>query len=350
MFTPTAAGSAAAALTLAVVLSGRGQGSADAARAACTARAATATAAAFVNAFNAGDSAKLRRLIASRGFRGYVVEGDPGARVGAAARDRASLIRYFSTRHDAAEQLALTRFAATRRIGRIVSFEFDVVRSATDLQPPILDRGTGSVRCGRPSQLLRWSMKPNSEPALPTPTTYAETCKLVSTWCQIDPTDGGVPDALRRLLAFPEVRAGADCPSTNSRPFDNGQFVGLAFGDGPVQPVIAGAFVKPSGLVFRAFDPSGWYVAKTGWIASPDYEGPILIRGRQLDGPHKVALGGAPALVDPQLGPGPTLNGTGGWREWPGGTWLRTPGCYAWQIDGTSFSRIVIFKATFASS
>jgi hypothetical protein len=34
-------------------------------------------------------------------------------------------------------------------------------------------------------------------------------------------------------------------------------------------------------------------------------------------------MGEAPALIDPQLAPGPTLNTQNGWRTWPGGTYLR---------------------------
>ena len=91
----------------------------------------------------------------------------------------------------------------------------------------------------------------------------------------------------------------------------------------------------------------GWYGVKMMWAATPDYHGPVLIRGRQLDGPHKIVMGVGPDMVDPQLGPGATLNGPDGWREWPGGTYLRTPGCYAWQIDGADFSDVVIFEAIF---
>ncbi len=34
----------------------------------------------------------------------------------------------------------------------------------------------------------------------------------------------------------------------------------------------------------------------------------------------------------------------GGWREAPGGLWVRTPGCYAWQVDGLSFSEIITLE------
>jgi hypothetical protein len=71
----------------------------------------------------------------------------------------------------------------------------------------------------------------------------------------------------------------------------------------------------------------------------------VLIRGRQLDGPHTIVMS---SMVDPQLGPGDTINGfPAGWREWPGATYLRTPGCYAWQVDGTDFSTVIVFQAVF---
>ena len=47
--------------------------------------------------------------------------------------------------------------------------------------------------------------------------------------------------------------------------------------------------------------------------------------------------------------PGPTLNSDAGWRTAPGGTWVGTPGCYAWQIDGLTFSHVIIFEAVLRS-
>jgi hypothetical protein len=38
-----------------------------------------------------------------------------------------------------------------------------------------------------------------------------------------------------------------------------------------------------------------------------------------------------------------------GQREWPGATWIRTPGCYACQIDGLHFSYVIVFEAKFES-
>ena len=42
----------------------------------------------------------------------------------------------------------------------------------------------------------------------------------------------------------------------------------------------------------------------------------------------------------------PTENRTPtGWRQLPGATVLRGPGCYAYQADGLSFSRVIVFQA-----
>jgi hypothetical protein len=155
---------------------------------------------------------------------------------------------------------------------------------------------------------------------------------------------GRIPPALERPLRLPRLGRGAKCPTTSGRRIDNGQFGGIALGRGPVEPLIAMAGDLVHGVI--AFHHrNGWWDAKTLWFSRPGYRGPVLIRGRRLDAPGQIVFGEQPSLIDPQLPPGPTLNGTNGWREWPGGTFIRSLGCYAWQIDGSSFSHIVVFKA-----
>jgi hypothetical protein len=306
----------------------------------------------FLAAFNSGDQERLNRLIApTRRFRHYTVYGPVGARVGDDARRRSTLIAYLSDRRRHSEQLVLTWFSFARSVRGSASFRFDVLRTADDLALPTLNRGTGAISCpGRP-RLRVWNMAPNTEPSVPAPQTYAETCQLAPAWCEIQPTPGGVPDQLRRPLAFPPVRPGDECPVTTiTRSVPNSGFHVL--GDGPVGPDIFafGQSLGPGIIRFIAVGDRGWYAAKTLWLAAfSDYRGPVLIRGRQLDGPHKVVMSGDGALlVDPQLGPGDTLNGfPSGLREWPGGTLLRTPGCYAWQVDGTDFSHVIVFEAVF---
>jgi len=36
---------------------------------------------------------------------------------------------------------------------------------------------------------------------------------------------------------------------------------------------------------------------------------------------------------------------TGGWANYPSYTRLRAAGCYGYQIDGTAFSRVIVFRA-----
>jgi hypothetical protein len=123
-------------------------------------------------------------------------------------------------------------------------------------------------------------------------------------------------------------------------------------GAAPVQPLIAPDHPSHAGEALRGiliFDPAsktkGLYRVKTLWFARPRYQGPILIRGRQLDGPHKPSFGEEGSLLDPMLSAGPTINGEHGFREWPGATWVPRAGCYAWQVDGTNFSDVIIFRA-----
>ena len=85
----------------------------------------------------------------------------------------------------------------------------------------------------------------------------------------------------------------------------------------------------------------------------PSYRGPVLIRGRRLDGPQKLGFNGrklpAPEL---RIQPNQTVSWQGqprGSRGVPSGVRVLTPGCYGAQIDGTSFSRVVVFRADTAS-
>jgi hypothetical protein len=181
------------------------------------------------------------------------------------------------------------------------------------------------------------------------PTSYNQTCELVSSWCS-PPVTGSLPSTLRRPLLLPVVKPGQPCPVSHGREFSNSQFGGFAVGKGPVQPLVAGRHAV-SWAVIRLTPffnyGKGWYAVKTLWFGQPGYQGPLLIRGRRLDGTGRVVMGEGPSVIDPQIPPGLTVNGTGGWREWPGGTWLRKPGCYGWQVDGENFTTVIVFRAVF---
>jgi hypothetical protein len=177
-------------------------------------------------------------------------------------------------------------------------------------------------------------------------------CPNGAEWCEIELDT--VPSPLVRSLELPDLTSGSRCPADSGHKYQNKQFGGFALGEPPLQPLIAinhprdRAAVKGGILRFRPSpDESGWYEIKTLWFARPSYHGGALIRGRQLNGASPIRFGESPSLTDPYLSAGPTANGDKGFREWPGATWIRAPGCYAWQIDGLDFSEVIVFKAEF---
>ena len=166
---------------------------------------------------------------------------------------------------------------------------------------------------------------------------------------------GAVPAALRRPLHLPGLAHG-HCPILRAGVVESG--VGAAEGPGPVYPVIGGPGGRFGVLTF-AYPPlpgsllagSGFGGQKVLWIGAPRYRGPVLIRGGQLGGNKPVMFNvGTGTLFDElQFAPQSQYSHAGlpsrGWRGWPSSTDLRAPGCYAWQIDGATFSYTVVFKA-----
>jgi hypothetical protein len=72
--------------------------------------------------------------------------------------------------------------------------------------------------------------------------------------------------------------------------------------------------------------------------------GPVLVRGAQLDGNGPVGFGEAPLIGHLIIPPETTLNMLNGSRTAPGGTFVKGPGCYALQVDGLTFSYVIVFN------
>jgi hypothetical protein len=109
-------------------------------------------------------------------------------------------------------------------------------------------------------------------------------------------------------------------------------------------------------------------------VRLPRYDGPFVIRGERLGarGPIRVqsGAGGQAPRSGPLIVPaGPTLNTYyTSWRPEherdrvtgrlltaytgyvPVGTWVRSPGCYGWQVDGRGFSEDIVIKMLAAGS
>ncbi len=138
---------------------------------------------------------------------------------------------------------------------------------------------------------------------------------------------GAVPAALRHPLKLPAADGGP-CPITIK-----------------AQP--ASPRELPAGLGFHGVSGSQWLTTEVTWTVPGSYTGPLLIRGAMIGG---GALGfgtGAVPYDELQLldaGRG-TPRVAGGGRAWITHTRVRSGGCYAYQVDGTSFTEVVVFRA-----
>jgi hypothetical protein len=177
------------------------------------------------------------------------------------------------------------------------------------------------------------------------PATYQQACVHEESVC-LPGTTGSIPVVLNRALHFPVLRPGQRCPATHGRPVNNSYFGGIALGNGAVRPLIAMKGDLRHGVVVLAKSSRrGWLAFKTLWFSVPGYHGPFLISAERLDRPGPVAFGESPTLAPLVVPPGQTLNTGAGYRTAPGGTWVRAPGCYAWQVDGLTFSEVIVVRA-----
>jgi hypothetical protein len=156
--------------------------------------------------------------------------------------------------------------------------------------------------------------------------------------------------ALHRPLHVPTIAAGARCPASSPRrkvPAAIAVNVLHAFGPGPAYPTLgvsSGRAVIT--MVWPPTEPPyvGWAGTKVLWTV-PTYTGAVLVRGRQLDGPNQVGFDLGPGWTNrvlPEIrlvGPDEGLH--------PAATFVRTPGCYAYQVDTRRRSYLIVFEAGF---
>lgn len=170
-----------------------------------------------------------------------------------------------------------------------------------------------------------------------------------------------------RPVRVPTRRAGGNCPlppALSPATQLPGVPTEAALGRGPVY--VAFPAVP---RVLDLFPPRGnsplsrsrWRSAEILFIREPGFEGPVLVRGRQMDGTSRMGFG---TQIDPvwelrlsesswaeprkALRPwGRTLRTPEGWRVAVRHVRIRADGCYAFQIDGQSFSEKIGFYTAF---
>jgi hypothetical protein len=189
--------------------------------------------------------------------------------------------------------------------------------------------------------------------ALPEPRDYGEACRLIQGNCS--DVSGQMPETMLRSITLPRVRAGALCPISPIVPtptganfgpwtFDSGTTVGLAAAPSPTERV---------SVAYKGPTQTHWifpWTVKALWFATAAYDGPILIRGEQLDGPGPIAFAtGSPGAGWLLIPPGPTLNTTNGIRTVPSAILVTHAGCYGFQIDTPTFTGSVVIQITLAS-
>jgi hypothetical protein len=152
---------------------------------------------------------------------------------------------------------------------------------------------------------------------------------------------GSLPAELDRPLHFPEV-AGARCPASQGRYVATPDFGSMAIGTGPVRVAIDNAGNPRHGFHPAAF--RSWLALKTHFFSSPSYQGPFLVRAKRLDHPGPMRLGATPREAAPLVVRAGAYAGTAGWREVPYFTFVKAPGCYGWQVDGRTFSEIIVVR------
>ena len=164
----------------------------------------------------------------------------------------------------------------------------------------------------------------------------------------------------RRPLNLPVVHTGERCPMTEGDR-DHVPHVGYIFcsgcfwfGKGPVFFALSWADQKSDEARFALTGvpyEEHTYRAKTPWVSRADYEGPILIRGRRLDGGGggKLRFSYNGLKLTEELGldaPARDRADPSHWSFWPTSMYVPGAGCYGVQIDTNDGTDLIIFEAT----
>lgn len=160
-----------------------------------------------------------------------------------------------------------------------------------------------------------------------------------------------------RPLRLPTIAPGGVCAADHGRVVQSG--FGSAAGEGPAYIVGLGTdgAIRATGPTPGAQSSRAWGNEFVIFIIAPSYRGPVLVRGHQVDGPHALLFNGGLDQTNGFDQTTPTLLGQlrlagdpaygAPWPNFPAYLRLQAPGCYAIQMDGATFSEVVVFRVTF---
>ena len=170
---------------------------------------------------------------------------------------------------------------------------------------------------------------------------------------------GGTADPpwskLHRPLHLPRLAPGAPCRVSRIDWRVDWEriniFGGSGIGRGPAYPGLGSSRGRLTVTPDTQYG-GPWAGGKVFWYVRPGYQGRVLIRGRRLNGTQRLGFNGQQVPErELRIERGMTVSWQGqppGSRGVPSAVRVRAPGCYGVQIDGTSFSRVIVFKVVLA--
>ena len=160
-----------------------------------------------------------------------------------------------------------------------------------------------------------------------------------------------------RPVLLPTLDAGVACPAAQGRAVEPA--FGPAIGDGPAYIVGMGTdgVLHATAPIAHGKGSATWGSQLAIFIIAPSYNGPVLARGHQLDGSHPLLFNGGldqmqgfdqttPTLLSQLRLEGSPAYGAP-WPNFASYLRMQAPGSYGIQLDGDTFSEIVVFRVVF---
>jgi hypothetical protein len=162
---------------------------------------------------------------------------------------------------------------------------------------------------------------------------------------------GGVPPALWRPFVVPSLSSGESCPVSQTRTLTSR--IAPVIGTGPVF-FVAGAYDATDRTTMVAVSSpngpaagTGWNIAKAPLVVKATFRQPLAVRGGRIDGPGELGFSGfagrRPFAAMQWAGTSPAIP-LGNYKAHSLLVWVTKDGCYALQIDGSTFSRVIVFR------